>query len=510
MGLVKFCSISKQSWTTLGTSRDDNTIYFLKDTYEIAKGADIYSMYEGGMRYMGSLESVSNTTGAPNTAEKTYTKGDIFVVTGSGTPTLEAMSAKWLGGNDEISGSGSGSDVNGDKLEAGDIVIINTTFGKNTTYTTYDLSYINVVNKNLDTSSVITTGSLKSLTFTDSNNNSIVYDPEDSYKTITLSTTALSDPVVSGNPVVTGISINNDAINLETQALSIGDGVLTLNVGGVAVAGNDEYSANSTDDKTYNIPVMDSTNYGVAKVCGSLGSDESISQITSDAYTYQPVYINDEGKLAARIPNAVINNGAFTISLGDAEAVLTGFTANTGTDWTYKIPAATNAQFGVVKVTTVNGLANSSGTISMKLAGTSEAGTIKVSSNDNLVGTLIVTDAEDTRYGVMTDTNGNAFVSIAQANNAWVDRGLNVVNGKIGHANNAITAQSTSDIYAITHDMYGHITGSTAATALMLELGTVSSVVPANTHQASEWTENTSVNEAIRKILDQLSWNDVD
>lgn len=214
MGLVKFCSISKSSWTTLGTSRDENTIYFLKDTYEIAKGSDIYSMYEGGMRYMGSLEDASNnSTGAPDTASKTYTKGDIFVVTGSGTPTLQAMSDAWLNGNDGISGSG--TDVNGDKLEAGDIVIINTTFGLNTTHTTYDLSYVNVVNKNLDTSSVITTGSLKSLTFTDGDN-SIVYDPEESDKSITLSTTALSEPVASGGSVVTGISINSNTINLET------------------------------------------------------------------------------------------------------------------------------------------------------------------------------------------------------------------------------------------------------------------------------------------------------
>lgn len=293
--------------------------------------------------------------------------------------------------------------------------------------------------------------------------------------------------------------------------MSIGDGVLTLNVGGATVAGNNAYSANVTNAVTYDIPVMDSNTYGVAKVCGSLGTGESISYLTDQTYTYQPVYINDNsGELAARIPNAVINDGTFDITLGGSETLLTGFSANTETNYTYKIPAATNAQFGVVKVTTGNGLDNTSGTISMKLAGTAEAGTIKVSSNNNEIGTLIIADSKSTRYGVMTDTNGNAFVSITEANSAWVDRGLNVQNGKIGHANTSVTAQSTSDIYAITHDMYGHITGSTAATALLLELGTVSSVVPANTHQASEWTENTSVNEAIRKILDQLSWNDVD
>lgn len=62
------------------------------------------------------------------------------------------------------------------------------------------------------------------------------------------------------------------------------------------------------------------------------------------------------------------------------------------------------------------------------------------------------------------DTNWKDWVEISKDTNTTysAEKGITLSSGKFGHSNTAITAQSTSGLYKITYDAYGHITGATA------------------------------------------------
>ena len=82
---------------------------------------------------------------------------------------------------------------------------------------------------------------------------------------------------------------------------TVNDGTLTLNVGGEAVDNNDQFTANSADNKIYNVPAATVSNYGVVKVA-SVRDITLTTSVGSTTGRYYGVGKTINGTLFVNIP----------------------------------------------------------------------------------------------------------------------------------------------------------------------------------------------------------------
>jgi VCBS repeat-containing protein len=144
---------------------------------------------------------------------------------------------------------------------------------------------------------------------------------------------------------------------------------LTLNVGGETVANNNTFTANASQDKVYNVPIMTNSAYGVAKAYyGKLTSNRKVQDQTTLTNRYYGVQTTIDGKLVVNVPWTNINDDYVDIQqfesldmVGRSET--TGYMialgdVNQSINEIVYIPPMSASGYGVAKVGSGNGKVN--------------------------------------------------------------------------------------------------------------------------------------------------------
>lgn len=83
---------------------------------------------------------------------------------------------------------------------------------------------------------------------------------------------------------------------------TVNNAILTLNVGGQTVSGNNEFTANDATDTTYNVPTATASAYGVVKVSSVNSSAVTVNSESTTAGRYYPIELNNDGKAIVNVP----------------------------------------------------------------------------------------------------------------------------------------------------------------------------------------------------------------
>lgn len=83
---------------------------------------------------------------------------------------------------------------------------------------------------------------------------------------------------------------------------TVNNATLTLNVGGQAVSGNNEFTANDATDTTYDVPAATASAYGVVKVSSVNSSAVTVNSESTTAGRYYPIELNNDGKAIVNVP----------------------------------------------------------------------------------------------------------------------------------------------------------------------------------------------------------------
>ena len=164
---------------------------------------------------------------------------------------------------------------------------------------------------------------------------------------------------------------------------TVGSGTLTLKVGGATVTGNNTFTANIGENKEYNVPVMTSSVYGVAKTYHDTTVSAAINSASTDAGRWYGVQKNSDGKLVVNVPWSSSSTSGFITGADIAYSYEYPYTLFDNSDAVLQLTNSILVTYSNGSVTTTT---NPLTDIWVPKASTAEYGVVKIGSGEGFVG----------------------------------------------------------------------------------------------------------------------------